>query len=372
MYKLNFRYANNVLITPGTGDTVAAEEISSVKYQKIKLFDPTTSSITGIGIAANPMYVQQSSVVPGTAATNLGKAIQGLAGATDTGVAALSIRDDVLTTLTPTDGQYAPLRVNSTGQLWVTGNTQYITNTTYTTSDLGITNLAVRRDANTTLASVSGNYAPLQLDATGSLKVNITAGAGSGGTALADQAAFTSGSTSFTPVGGIYQASADTLVDGHAAALALDVNRFAKVTLATLIAGEDLTNAVLGVTNKPIAASTYSPSLYSELTQVTKANIKASAGNVLSFYISNVNAAVRYFQLHNKASAPAGTDVPIYSFPIPAGTSTAPSVLQLGPSFWTVAGKYFSTGIGWAISTTYATFTDSATNTEHVALVHYI
>lgn len=359
--------ANNINITQGSGKVVATEEISSINYQKVKLIDPTTNSTTGHGIAANPFYI-----ITGTAAASLGKAVDNAAGAADTGIAPLAIRDDALTTLTPIDGDYTNLRVNSTGALWVTGNTQYVTNTTYGTSDIGNLGFAVRRDANTTLASVSGNYAPLQVDATGSLKVNITAGAGSGGTALADQAAFTSGSTSFTPSGGLYQASADTLVDGHAAALSVDVNRFLKITKATLDGGEDLTNNVQGITNKPIAASTYSPSLYSELTQVTKAAIKASAGNVLSFYISNVNAAVRYFQLHNKATAPAGTDVPIYSFPIPAGSATAPSVLQLGPEFWTMSGKYFSTGIGWAISTTYATFTDSATNTEHVALVHYI
>jgi hypothetical protein len=59
------------------------------------------------------------SVVPGTAATNLGKAIDSAAGSTDTGVAPLAIRDDTLATLTPVDGDYVPLRTTSTGALWV-------------------------------------------------------------------------------------------------------------------------------------------------------------------------------------------------------------------------------------------------------------
>jgi hypothetical protein len=59
------------------------------------------------------------SVVPGTAATSLGKAIDSAAGATDTGVAPLAIRDDTLATLTPVDGDYVPLRTTSTGALWV-------------------------------------------------------------------------------------------------------------------------------------------------------------------------------------------------------------------------------------------------------------
>ncbi len=171
---------------------------------------------------------------------------------------------------------------------------------------------------------------------------------------------------------GRYIATQPTLNDGQGMPFQLDVSGNLRVTSATLGAGEDLTNNILAVTQKPLAVSTYSPSLYSELTQVTTANIKASAGNVFSIYITNANAAVRYFQLHNKATAPAGTNVPIYSFPVPAGTANNPGVLILDDSFFTKAGVNFATGIGWAISTTYATFTDSATNTEHITFIHWI
>ena len=122
----------------------------------------------------------------------------------------------------------------------------------------------------------------------------------------------------------------------------------------------------------PLVSSGNSSLLYTELTQVTKALVKGSAGNVFSILISNANATIRYFQLHNKATAPAATDVPIYSIPIPAGTANAPGIVILDDAFFTRGGYYFSTGIGWAISTTYATFTDSATASEHIALIHYI
>jgi hypothetical protein len=62
--------------------------------------------------------VDVTSVIPGTGATNLGKAVDTAGGATDTGVAALVLRDDALTTLTPVDGDYVRLRVDSTGALW--------------------------------------------------------------------------------------------------------------------------------------------------------------------------------------------------------------------------------------------------------------
>lgn len=64
--------------------------------------------------------VDVASVIPGTGGTNLGKAVDAVAGATDTGIVPLAIRDDVLTTITPVDGDYAPLRVDSTGRQWVT------------------------------------------------------------------------------------------------------------------------------------------------------------------------------------------------------------------------------------------------------------
>lgn len=173
------------------------------------------------------------------------------------------------------------------------------------------------------------------------------------------------------PVGGKYNSSAPTYDNGDRVETQFDVNGNKKMTLATALAGEDLTNDLIGTIPKPKPVSTYSPSLYSEITQVTSANIKATTGNVLAIYCTNVNAAVRYFQLHNKATAPAAAEVPIYSFPIPAGSATVPSVLILGHEFWTMAGKNFATGIGWAISTTYGTFT-AATASEHIAYVHYI
>jgi hypothetical protein len=113
------------------------------------------------------------------------------------------------------------------------------------------------------------------------------------------------------------------------------------------------------------------PSTYTEITQVTKANIKASAGNVVSIYISNINATLRYFQLHNKATPPAGGDVPVLSLPVGGGTPAFPIFFALGTDFFTDKGMSFAAGIGWAISTTYGTFTDSATASDHIAIVNY-
>jgi hypothetical protein len=125
--------------------------------------------------------VDVASVVPGTGATNLGKAIDSASGATDTGVAVLVIRDDALTTLSAIEGDYVPLRVNSTGALHVTGSagsTQYVEDVAHGSGDTGTMALVVRSDAGGTLADTDGDYAPLQVNSSGALRVT----GGGGGT----------------------------------------------------------------------------------------------------------------------------------------------------------------------------------------------
>jgi len=70
--------------------------------------------------------VDVTSIIPATGATNLGKAIQSAQGSTDTGVAALAVRNDALADLSGADGDYTPLQVNKTGALNVTENTGYL------------------------------------------------------------------------------------------------------------------------------------------------------------------------------------------------------------------------------------------------------
>lgn len=79
------------------------------------------------------------------------------------------------------------------------------------------------------------------------LRVNIVAGAGSGGTAMTDDTAFTVGSTSVTPAAGYYLAARDTVNDGDAGALAMTATRALIATLETPNGDaviDDTTNAV--------------------------------------------------------------------------------------------------------------------------------
>ena len=72
-------------------------------------------------------------------------------------------------------------------------------------------------------------------------------------------------------------------------------------------------------------------------------SVKTSAGKINSLVLSNQNAAIRYFKLYAKASAPTvGTDIPIAVIPVPASSSL---VVELG-----IGGLQVATGIAYAIT----------------------
>jgi hypothetical protein len=96
----------------------------------------------------------------------------------------------------------------------------------------GVQAFAVRRDANTSLVGADGDISPLQVSATGNLKVAIVEGAGSGGTAMADDAAFTPATTSVTPIAAFAdETSPDAVDEGDAGAVRMTLNRALHVNL---------------------------------------------------------------------------------------------------------------------------------------------
>lgn len=75
-------------------------------------------------------------------------------------------------------------------------------------------------------------------------------------------------------------------------------------------------------------------------------NIKASAGQLYGFVITNVNAAARFVKLYNKATAPTvGTDTPVMTLVIPGNANGSGMVAAEFTS-----GIAFGTGIGIAIT----------------------
>lgn len=158
-------------------------------------------------------------------------------------------------------------------------------------------------------------------------------------------------------VQGQYNASPITLVDGATGTLQLTINGYLANAEQYAAKAEDNINNVFWITPRPGVTSWTTDK---SVGAVTKRNVKASAGYVGGIYVSNRNAALRYFQIHAKATAPTGGDVALYSFEIPIN-----GALVLDATHFGLGGDPVATGVSWAISTTNTTFTDSATASEH-------
>jgi hypothetical protein len=329
--------ADNVQLNLGSGGSLAAAREISHGGDTAQLQGVFLMGISGAegsyaaaainGDAANGIDVDVTRV-------NFSGNVDSVAGATQIGVAALTVRDDVLATLTEIDGDLSLARVNARGALWValdstvaqtvtlaaettkvigtvniaasqtvglaagaatigaltanqsvnvaqingvattmgngasgtgvqrvtiandsTGILATVTNVAtigtsvtpgtgaanlgkaedaaHTSGDVGVLSLGVRRDADTTPVSADGDYHAPIFDANGYLKVNIKAGAGSGGTALADAAAFTRGTTSVTPFAGVVETSAPTVTAGNTTVASFTTGGALRVAVAS-------------------------------------------------------------------------------------------------------------------------------------------
>jgi hypothetical protein len=166
-----------------------------------------------------------------------------------------------------------------------------------------------------------------------------------------------------------YNSTAPSLTNGQFSIAQCDSLGNEQCNLYTAIAGEDLTNNLLATQIKPIAASTYSPSLFTNFASNTTLNIKASAGNVFSIYCVNANAAVRYIQILNTATTgTSGTTVPILSFAVPASGGN----VLITTEFFSAAGIYLSTGIAFGFSTTSSVYTAGTASDMTILHVTYI
>jgi hypothetical protein len=89
-------------------------------------------------------------------------------------------------------------------------------------------------------------------------------------------------------------------------------------------------------------------------------SVKASAGQVFGWYISNANAAARFLKLYNKASAPTvGTDTPVMTIQIPAGAAANVEFSH---------GIAFATGIALALTANVADADTSAVAANEIII----
>jgi len=148
----------------------------------------------------------------------------------DAGLHILGVRNDTLASLVDTDGDYAPFQVDANGALYVNVNSitldaQYAEDSAHTSGDTGLFALAVRNDADASLVDTDGDYAPLQVDANGRLKVATVVSVEPSDAEFLEDSAHTSGDTGLHMLAvrqDTLAASTDT--DGDYASLKVDAD----------------------------------------------------------------------------------------------------------------------------------------------------
>lgn len=104
----------------------------------------------------------------------------------DQGIQSLLVRQDTLASSTSADGDYGSFKSNAAGELYVTNSSgnatlvsilaelaalSYAEDSAHVSGDMGIQALAVRNDTPGSLVNANGDYAPLQVDSLGNLRV---------------------------------------------------------------------------------------------------------------------------------------------------------------------------------------------------------
>jgi hypothetical protein len=137
----------------------------------------------------------------------------------------------------------------------------------------------------TPLTLTNGQSSALQGDANGYLNVHIQAGAGSGGTALADNSAFTQSTTSETPIGCLYNTSYAAATSGHSTIPQCDSSGhlLAGAAQATVTAGNSLNAVTANTTGTSIPIAGYGSALVN-----VNCSVNCTGGTIVNFQALDV------------------------------------------------------------------------------------
>lgn len=313
--------ANNTVLNPGAlGDTIATEEISGVKHELVKIefgVDgvatkvsasnplPTTDSAAEVSLASIDLKLTNPLPVSGTVTTG---------GLTDTQLRATAVPISGTITAVTAITNALPAGTNLLGKTSIDQTTPGTTNLVALAANQSVNNAQING-----ITPLMGNG----VTGTGSQRVTIA----SDNTAFSVNA--TLGAETTKVIGTVNIAAAQTL------ATVTTVGAVTAITNA-LPAGTNL----LGIVQSkeiPDATSTYSPTNATSTAYEASRVAKASAGVLYQITGYNSKTSAQFLQIHNTASLPADTAVPVLIFSVPASSNFSFEF----PKF----GRYFSTGI---------------------------
>src|SRR3990172_135671 len=151
-------------LVPAQGTAVDGLLVNLGANNDVTVTSGTVTANAGTGTftvsdGAGSFNVVVDSITPGSSAAALGKAEDAVHSSGDLGVLGLAVRNDAGTALAA-DGDNAPLMVNSTGALYVTGGgggTQYAIDTALGATPTGTLSVSKRDDALSTLTPIEGD-----------------------------------------------------------------------------------------------------------------------------------------------------------------------------------------------------------------------
>ncbi len=223
-------------VTGSPGDTFAADEIAAVKHPRVKVQWGPDGTATDTDDATNArLPVKVGDALP-AGTNNIGDV--DIASA-PTGASAIQVKlvdaagDSVM------DGTNDAVRVNivaggggssatddaafTAGAGSGTPMMGFVTADVVDSGDVGVVGMTTARSMHVTLRDSVGDSA--MDDTNNAVRVNIVAGAGSGGTAATDNSVFTGGTTSVTPIGAIFDTTPPAITDGNVGAPRMNANR---------------------------------------------------------------------------------------------------------------------------------------------------
>lgn len=360
--------ADNVTLNSGSGGAVlATDDVGGVHYQIVKLAYGALDA-ADIVSDSNPLPVDDaggSLTVDNAHLTSLGGAVAGTEVQVDV-VAALPAGDNNIGNVDIASA--IPAGTNNIGDVDVlsvvpgTGATSLgkEEDAAHSSADTGVMALAVRRDADTTLVDTTGDYAPLQVDANGYLKVEIFDGGGShtvDGTVTANAGTDLNTSALALESGGNLAGAATSLailddwdesdrakvnpivgqagVQGGSGAVSATTQRVCLATDVALPAG---TNNIGDVDVLSIAAGTNlignvgigvrtsggaTPVQFLDVDE-TEDEVKGSAGQLYFIHAMNLANAKRYLKVYDGTAAgiTVGSDTPKFTFTLPTQGDT--------------------------------------------------
>jgi hypothetical protein len=221
--------------------------------------------------------------------------------------------------ITLTDAQVAKPQMDSAGNIKVT-----MAGATGTSSarvqGVAATGAAVAGNPVLVGGSQGGNVAPLPLSTNGGLVV-VNTGQATLATSFVGQPYVTlpwadnGGALGYASLGYVWDGAAIQLMRGD--------------TTGTFTVPKPVTSGGLSI---------------ARLIGATSGVIKASAGQLYTATLTNSNAAIRYLQIYNKATAGTlSTDTPVMTIPLPPNASVMIDFSGMGGAF--------ATGISWQFTT---------------------